>query len=114
VRIAGARDASADGPTVAIAEGGLATSSTALRRWRAGGRELHHIVDPATGVPAAEHWRTVSVAASSCLDANAAATAAIVKGAAAVAWLERLGLPSRLVRADGAIATTCGWPAGAR
>jgi thiamine biosynthesis lipoprotein ApbE len=111
VRIA---DAAADGPTVAIAVGGLATSSTARRRWRAGGRELHHIVDPATGVPAAEHWRTVSVAASSCLDANAAATAAIVKGAAAVSWLERLGLPSRLVRADGAVATTCGWPAAAR
>ena len=51
------------GPDVALATGGLATSSTTVRRWRAGGAELHHIVDPRTGLPAAEVWRTVTVAA---------------------------------------------------
>ena len=101
------------GPTVAIADGGLATSSTAVRRWRAGGLELHHIVDPATGRPAEEHWRTVTVAASTCVDANAAATAAIVMGAAAPEWLEGMGLAARLVRPDGSVARTSGWPAEA-
>ena len=42
----------APGPEVAIATGGLATSGTAVRRWRAGAVELHHIVDPRTGRPA--------------------------------------------------------------
>jgi thiamine biosynthesis lipoprotein len=99
------------GQTVAVREGGLATSSTTVRRWRAGQVEMHHIVDPATGVPALEHWRTVSVAAACCVDANAAATAAIIKGAPAPDWLESLGVPARLVRADGAVTTTASWPA---
>src|SRR2546430_285215 len=33
---------------VTIASGGLATSSTTVRRWQRGGVELHHILDPRT------------------------------------------------------------------
>lgn len=101
-----------DGPgqTVAIVDGGLATSSTTVRRWRAGGGELHHIIDPASGSPVVECWRTVSVAAATCVDANAAATAAILKGEDAPRWLERLGLAARLVRPDGSVASTSRWP----
>jgi thiamine biosynthesis lipoprotein len=102
--------ASAEGQTIALAAGGLATSSTTVRRWRAGGEEVHHIVDPRSGAPAAEVWRTVSVAAGSCVEANSASTAAIVRGEQAVAWLERAGLPARLVRQDGTTEYTCGWP----
>jgi FAD:protein FMN transferase len=102
---------SAPGETVAITEGGLATSSLTVRRWRRGGRWLHHIIDPATGAPAGEHWRTVSVAAASCLDANAASTAAMVKGRDAGGWLARRALPARLARLDGAVLTVAGWPA---
>jgi thiamine biosynthesis lipoprotein len=101
---------SAEGQTIALAGGGLATSSTTVRRWRAGGGDVHHIVDPRSGAPAREVWRTVSVAAADCVAANTAATAAIVRGAAAVAWLERNGLPARLVRPDGTSVRTCGWP----
>jgi FAD:protein FMN transferase len=99
------------GQTVAIADGGLATSSVTVRRWRAGGETRHHIVDPQTGRPADTYWRTVSVAAASCADANAAATAAVVRGEPALSWLEALGLAARLVRVDGAVETTTGWPA---
>jgi thiamine biosynthesis lipoprotein len=99
------------GQVVGIADGGLATSSTTVRRWSAGGRELHHIVDPASGLPAAERWRTVSVAAATCVEANAAATAAIVMGERAAAWLDGMGLAARLVRPDGSVASTSGWPA---
>lgn len=106
-------DASAEGQTIALAEGGLATSSTTVRRWRTVDGEVHHIVDPRSGAPAAEVWRTVSVAAASCVEANTASTAAIVRGEAAVAWLESSGLPARLVRGDGTTVTTCGWPAEA-
>ena len=106
-------DVGAQGQTVALAGGGLATSSTTVRRWRAGEADVHHIVDPRSGAPADEVWRTVSVAARTCVEANTASTAAIVRGEAAVAWLERGGLPARLVRRNGTIAYTCGWPSEA-
>jgi thiamine biosynthesis lipoprotein len=96
---------------VAIHAGGLATSSTAARRWRRGGDVLHHILDPRTGLPAAPVWRTVSVAAASCTDANIASTAAIIRGRAAPAWLTGLGLPARLVDEAGRVRTVGGWPA---
>ena len=102
----------AAGQTVAITSGGLATSSTTVRAWSRDGRRMHHIVDPATGQPARSCWRTVSVAAGTCTDANAASTAAIVRGAAAAAWLEDLALPARLVREDGSVQVTAGWPHG--
>jgi thiamine biosynthesis lipoprotein len=104
--------ASADGPTqvVTIRDGGLATSSTAARRWRRGGDVLHHILDPRTARPAAPVWRTVSVAAVNCADANTAATAAVIRGRQALPWLAGLGLPARLVAQDGAIRILNAWP----
>jgi thiamine biosynthesis lipoprotein len=103
---------SAPGQTISIAEGGLATSSTTVRRWRNGPQEMHHILDPASGLPAREVWRTVSVAADSCVDANIASTAAIVRGTGAPDWLASLGLPARLVPATGSGAAVIvgGWP----
>jgi FAD:protein FMN transferase len=101
---------SAPGQTVTISTGGLATSSTTVRAWTVGGRPVHHIIDPATGEPARSCWRTVSVAAGSCTDANTASTAAIIRGAAAPSWLHDVGLPARLVREDGTVETTAGWP----
>ena len=98
------------GETVRIDGGGLATSSTTVRRWSRGGEELHHVVDPATGRSATVVWRTVSVAAATCVDANVAATAAIVRGGRSPAWLHELGLPARLVRADGSVVRVGGWP----
>ncbi len=100
-----------DGETIAIRAGGVATSSTTVRRWRRGGVELHHIIDPATGVPATGPWRTVSVVAGTCVDANIAATAAIVRGAGAAAWLDAARLPARLVDRDGGMTRVGGWPA---
>jgi thiamine biosynthesis lipoprotein ApbE len=99
-----------DGETISIRAGGVATSSTTVRRWRRGGMELHHIIDPATGLPAAGPWRTVSVVAGNCVDANIAATAAIVRGAAAASWLASAGLPARLVDRNGAMTRVGGWP----
>ncbi|HMH91333.1 MAG TPA: FAD:protein FMN transferase [Streptosporangiaceae bacterium] len=99
------------GPTVAITDGGLATSSITVRAWHSGGQPVHHIIDPATGGPARTCWRTVSVAAGTCVDANTASTAAIVRGEAAPGWLAGAGLPARLVRPDGTAVTTAGWPA---
>jgi FAD:protein FMN transferase len=103
------RDAAwAAGQTVVLRAGALATSSTAVRRWGAG---VHHLIDPRTARPAASPWRTVSVAAASCVDANIASTAAIVRGADAPAWLTERGLPARLVDHEGVVEMLSGWPA---
>jgi thiamine biosynthesis lipoprotein len=96
---------------IRIERGGVATSSTTVRRWTRGSEQLHHVIDPATGRPATEVWRTVSVAAATCVDANTAATAAIVRGALAPEWLTRQGLPARLVGTDGTVVCVAGWPA---
>ncbi|TMD89472.1 MAG: FAD:protein FMN transferase [Chloroflexi bacterium] len=97
--------------TITIQSGGIATSSITVRRWSRGGVVLHHIIDPATGAPASGPWRTASVVAGSCVDANIAATAAIVMGEAAIAWLAANKLPARLVDRDGIVHRLAGWPA---
>ncbi len=73
--------------TVLISDGGLATSSVLGRSWRRGGTTVHHIIAPSTGLPASSCWRTVTVAAATCVAANIAATAAIVRGEPAADWL---------------------------
>lgn len=101
----------APGQWITLDCGGLATSSTSVRRWRsADGGDAHHLLDPATGLPVAGGWRTVSVAAATCLDANIASTAAIVRGPRAAAWLQQMGLPSRLVSDEGGSLHVGGWP----
>ncbi|MEV6019245.1 FAD:protein FMN transferase [Streptomyces sp. NPDC051997] len=98
------------GPAVTVTGGALATSGVRVRTWRRGGRVLHHIVDPATGEPATVVWRTVTVAAATCVDANTASTAAVVLGERAVPWLRSTGLPTRLVAPDGTVVRIGGWP----
>ncbi len=95
---------------IALSGGGLASSGIGVRQWRLGAHQVHHIVDPATGLSASPCWRTVSVAAETCVQANGASTAAIVLGEQAVEWLESRLLPARLVRLDGTVAYTDGWP----
>lgn len=97
---------------VRLVSGAVATSSTTCRQWRRAGRTLHHIVDPRTGLPAAGPWRTVSVAATTCADANAAATAAVVAGDRAEDWLKEARLPARLVSRSGEVLFVGGWPEG--
>ena len=100
----------ADGEVIAIHGGALATSGTAARRWTRGGIVIHHLVDPRTGLPADGPWRTASVVAATCVDANIAATAAIVRGRSAVPWLDGLGLAARLVSTSGRVVRLGGWP----
>jgi thiamine biosynthesis lipoprotein len=105
-----AASADADGQRIRLGCGGLATSGTTVRRWMRGDLAMHHVVDPAIGLPALECWRTVSVTAASCVDANIASTAAIVMGECAPAWLRDRGLPGRLVAVDGSVTRVGGWP----
>jgi FAD:protein FMN transferase len=100
----------APGQWISLRTGGLATSSVAVRRWRTESGIAHHLVDPRSGGSVDSVWRTVSVCAASCLDANIASTATIVRGSSAVDWLSELGLPSRLVAVDGSVRHLAGWP----
>jgi thiamine biosynthesis lipoprotein len=100
-----------DGEVIAIQRGAVATSSTTVRRWAtSGGVAVHHIIDPRTGLSADTPWRTATIVAATCEEANAASTAAIVLGAAAPAWIEAAGLPARLVANDGSVVRLAGWP----
>lgn len=98
---------------VDIESGGLATSSTRAHGAQGrvlGGVPLQHVIDPRTGLSAQGPWRTVSVTAATCLDADIAATSAIVRGTEAPAWLAERGLPARLVADDGRVRLVAGWP----
>jgi len=103
-----------DDPTgaevVHLPYGGLATSSTAARRWIRGGVIRHHLIDPHTGEPTSGRWRTVTATGATCLAANTASTAAIVLGDRAVGWLTERDIPSRLVNTSGRIVRTQRWP----
>ena len=98
------------GPVISMVPGGLATSSTTVRRWIRGGETVHHLLDPATGLSAPEYWRTATVAAASCVDANIASCASVLLGAAAPDWLDQRGLPARLVHSSGTVTLVGGWP----
>jgi thiamine biosynthesis lipoprotein len=104
---------SAAGPSCAVVlhDGyAVATSSTLTRSWLRGASRLHHILDPATRLPAEPVWRTVTVAATSCVQANAASTASIVRGRRAPQWLAGIGVAARFVDAKGVVSSVGGWP----
>ena len=103
----------AEGEVVALAYGGVATSSTRARRWRTRHGIAHHVLDPRTRRPTDEHWRTVTATGPTCVAANVASTAALVLGRAAVPWLERHAVAARLIHRDGDLTRTGGWPAEA-
>ena len=100
------------GETVWLESGGLATSSTRVRRWRRAGASYHHLLDPRTGAPVRVVWTTATCAGTTAVAANTASTAAIVLGDDAPAWLSGHAVAARLVATDGSVLRTGGWPAG--
>jgi thiamine biosynthesis lipoprotein len=110
IQIAANVDGIAPRPVIAIRDGGLATSSPGSRTWRRGHRSMHHIINPRTGRSAVSCWSAATVAAATCVNANTASTAAIIRSTTAPDWLASLGLPARLVRIDGMVRTVGEWP----
>ena len=97
--------------TIAVSAGAVATSTTQVRAWTRDGVRRHHLLDPRTGLPVAEVWRTVTAVAATCVGANTASTAAIVLGEDAEEWLQTASAAARLVHRDGRIHHLGGWPA---
>jgi thiamine biosynthesis lipoprotein len=91
----------------------IATSSTQGRRWKSGGQQMHHIVDPRSCTPAKVVWKTATVAAPSCVQANTLSTAALILGHDAPKWLQQQGFAARLVAASGEVLTIAGFPKSA-
>jgi thiamine biosynthesis lipoprotein len=67
------------GKTYLLRNLGAATSSTRKRRWG----DLHHLIDPRTGLPAATRLQEVSVVAETALDAEVLAKTVLISGRAA-------------------------------
>ena len=97
-------------PRVYVAGGAIATSSTTVRTWRAGGQIVNHIIDPRTGSFARGPYATATVAADSCVLANALATAALLWGEEAAFHVAQAGCAGRLVRHDGRVELVGAWP----
>lgn len=99
-----------DTSTVWADGGGVATSSTQVRRWQADGVERHHLLDPRTGLPVQGPWRSATATGPTSVAANVATTAALVLGHGAVAWLEERQVDARLVGRNGEVTCTGSWP----
>jgi thiamine biosynthesis lipoprotein len=89
--------------TVALLDGGVATSSTRRRRWvTIDGGEAHHVIDPRTGAPATSSVVGATVIAADAATAEAAATACVVGGVeAGTGAVDALGVGALLVEDDG-------------
>jgi thiamine biosynthesis lipoprotein len=88
--------------TLQLDSGGLATSGRDRRRWQRGGRELHHLIDPATGEPSETDLLRVTVVAGDAVDAEVAAKSLFLAGSKrAAAEANAAGMPAVLVTEDG-------------
>ena len=68
-----------------VSDAAVATSSISLRNWRAGGRDVHHLIDPRTGQPATSGLRSVTVVSDDPAWAEVWTKAAFLQGAANIA-----------------------------
>jgi thiamine biosynthesis lipoprotein len=89
--------------TLELSDGALATSGRDRRRWSATGGERHHLIDPATGLPAKGGLLRVTALAATAAEAEVLAKALFLAGDAdrAAAEADELELPAVLVTLDG-------------
>lgn len=88
---------------LSLANVGFATSGTDHRRWRHGGQQQHHLIDPRSSRPACTDILTATVIAATATEADVLALTLIIMGLDATdAWLQRHPLtPALLALNDG-------------
>jgi thiamine biosynthesis lipoprotein len=98
--------------TRALRDEAIVTSTTRFRHWTRGARKLHHIIDPATGAPAARGVTAVIAQSDEAWWAEGVAKAAVVAGVEpGLALLERLGVAALVVDTSGGHHSTRAWDA---
>ncbi|WP_406690667.1 FAD:protein FMN transferase [Saccharopolyspora sp. ID03-671] len=108
--VADEADPDTDLAWLALADGAVATSTRLRRRWQRQGRELHHLIDPRTGMPATSEVATVTVVAGDASWAEVLAKAALIAGmSAGTTLLESHGVAGVLVTGDGAAHPVGNW-----
>ncbi len=91
--------------------GALATSGISRRQWRQGTQARHHLIDPRSGASAQSGLWSVTVAASTCEQAEVAAKSAFLLGAErGREFLNKRGLAGLLVGLDGEWTSAGAWP----
>ena len=106
------RRAGTDAPNAPIAvlnvtDAAVATSSIKVRRWRAGDRDVHHLIDPRTGEPAASGLLSVTVIDHDPAWAEVWTKAAFLQGAHGIsAFAEDTGLAALWVDGNGALGSS--------
>jgi len=86
---------------------GCATSSTRLRRWRAGGGGAHHLIDPRSGRPGGAGLAAVTVVAGDTAEAEVAAKDLFLRGRDAIAEAaDRTGVAALWVTDAGDVAAS--------
>jgi thiamine biosynthesis lipoprotein len=94
----------APGVLIALADGAAATSSRLERRWRRAGRDLHHLIDPRSGMPANTGIAAITVLAGRAADAELLTKAAFLAGAdEAPQLVASAGATGLLLLDDGAL-----------
>lgn len=92
---------------VALRDEACATSSIRLRRWRCGGRSVHHLVDPRSGKPGGAGLSAVTVIAPDPVEAEVLSKSLFLEGRRRIAdEASRVGVAAFWVRSDGTVAET--------
>jgi thiamine biosynthesis lipoprotein len=87
-----------------VADAGVCTSSTLIRRWKAGGRRFHHLIDPSTGSPTRTDLVAATVVAPRAWLAEVLTKVLFVRGVDVGAPLvSGLGATGIAVRHDGTV-----------
>jgi thiamine biosynthesis lipoprotein len=82
---------------IELSQGGLATSGDARRYVMWNGKRLGHILNPKTGWPIEDAPRSITVVASTCIEAGTLSTLAYLQGPEAARFLEAEGVQFRIV-----------------
>lgn len=91
--------------TLGVERGGVATSGRDRRRWRRGGEERHHLIDPATGRPAETDLLRVTAVGRDAVEAEVLAKTLFLGG---LAYAVGEDADAVLVAADGRRVVTGG------
>ncbi|HKA05002.1 MAG TPA: FAD:protein FMN transferase [Acidimicrobiales bacterium] len=91
-----------------LGAGAVATSTTLRRAWTIDGRDYHHLIDPATGAPAATDLTAATVVTGQAWSAEVLAKAVLLRGRERAFDVLDVHAEALVVGSDGAITTTPG------